>query len=708
MVRINDLPNNVLRLILYYAGATLGETLYQWKAKLPLVAVCRTWTKLAQDFVFHEVYVEVDDSHSHSRPSWTSNAKLIISRGCILKARRLTISLAYLITPECLQTIALELLQLDCVDWQHVNALTIASPFTAHEYYLHIAETEEASDEDIAHTMKYFARNLRNVVGLKLGHYKSESRGNYICASFATLYGGQLQVHKASKYILFNSVDFFRNIKVLELTLDSSAARVLPCICGETLRVLKLYDVPRNFAWHHFRYDIFDRPIVFHRLTILHLYFDASGTDLTESEIQDKVVSGAHCCDQLSFPALRELVINNCTPDCDLLYADLPFPELKNVYLCGSVNSIRHCCRLKLTWVRDLHVDVFTNNLSDATDFYGVTNHLFTNIRIGRAAVLNVCSTKFILDPELIRWVNLTHLSIARVDYTAICKSIGRLPNLAEFLINNLEFGDTTIDGFSADSLLFNSVDPMLAWGAKLTTVSMCELYMDYPVSVCVGGIQALILHAGALKKLSVPESTEKLILEFIDVNKDRHPHLANIQLDWAEALVGYPRGCAAQNILNTCLSIQGIMFNSCAYSDWGCKCAAQRTIASCFNNCPDDDGRIAQEGQVKVYCNAAMRDEEQKLLVASQSQAAKTSTAAPAKAKAVPSSVEVVSSVAETVEKGSAALTMTQAALGTTQSLGKVDRANHGSMTIAVDNSAVLRGVSNLVAVFAVGIMLA
>ncbi|KAJ2053885.1 hypothetical protein H4S04_000388 [Coemansia sp. S16] len=663
MACINGLPNTVLRLILYYAGATLGKTLYEWKAKLPLVAVCRTWTKLAQDFVFYQVYVEVDDSHSHSRPSWTSNAKLIISRGCILKARRLTISLAYLITPECLQTIALELLQLDCVDWQHVNALTIASPSAEHEYYLHITETEEASDEDIAHTMKYFARNLRNVVGLKLGHYKSESRGNYICASLATIYGGQLQTHRASEYILFNSVDFSRNIKVLEVRLDSSAARVLPSICGETLKVLKLYNVPRNFAWHHFRYDIFVRPIVFHQLAILHLYFDASGTDLTESEIQDKVVSGAHCCDQLSFPALRKLVINHCTPDCDLLYADLPFPELKNVYLCGSVNSIRHCCRLKLTWVRDLHVDVFTNNLSDATDFYGVTNHLFTNIRIGRAAVLNVCSTKFILDPELIRWVNLTHLSIARVDYTAICKSVGRLPNLAEFLINNLEFDNTAIDRFSADSLLFNSADPMLAWGAKLTRLSMCELYMDYSVSVCVGGIQALILHAGALKTLSVPESTEQLILEFIDVNKDR---------------------------------------------DWGCKCAAQRTIASCFNNCPDDDGRIAQEGQVKVYCNAAMRDEEQKLLVASQSQAAKTSTAAPARAKAVPSSVEVVSSVAETVEKGSAALTMAQAALGTTQSLGKVDRANHGSMTIAVDNSAVLRGVSNLFAVFAVGIMLA
>ncbi|KAJ2431162.1 hypothetical protein GGF41_000674 [Coemansia sp. RSA 2531] len=534
MARINDLPNNILGLILYYAAATPDRMLHVWKAKLPLVAVCRTWTKLAVATVFCEVYVEVDDTFSNNRPSWTSNAGFLISRGCILKAMHLTIRLVDHITPECLRTIALEILQLDCVDWQHINALTISGPSTVHEYHLQIADIEEASDEDIAHTMKYFAQNLRNVVGLEQAYPESsESRRSYICGRFSSVYGRQLQIHRVNYWIPHGFVDFSRNIRVLELTLDSSAGCILPSICGETLRVLKLYDVPRNFAWHHFRYDIFDRPIVFHRLTILHLYFDASGTDLTESEIQDKVVSGAHCCDQLSFPALRKLVINHCTPDCDLLYADLPFPELKNVYLCGSVNSIRHCCRLKLTWVRALHVDVFTNNLSDATDFYGVTNHLFTNIRIGRAAVLNVCSTKFILDPELIRWVNLTHLSIARVDYTAICKSIGRLPNLAEFLINNLEFGDTTIDGFSADSLLFNSVDPMLAWGAKLTTVSMCELYMDYPVSVCVGGIQALILHAGALKKLSVPESTEKLILEFIDVNKDRHPHLANIQLDW-------------------------------------------------------------------------------------------------------------------------------------------------------------------------------
>ncbi|KAJ2831899.1 hypothetical protein GGI24_001426 [Coemansia furcata] len=146
-------------------------------------------------------------------------------------------------------------------------------------------------------------------------------------------------------------------------------------------------------------------------------------------------------------------------------------------------------------------------------------------------------------------------------------------------------------------------------------------------------------------------------------------------------------------------------MFNTCAYSDWGCKCAAQRTIASCFNNCPDDDGRVAQEGQIKVYCNAAMRVEEEKSVIASQSQAARASTVAPAKAKVVPRSVEAGPNSVEVEANGSAAPTMAQAALGTTQSLGKVDRANQGSMAIAVDNSAALRGVSSLVGVVVVSL---
>ncbi|KAJ2431160.1 hypothetical protein GGF41_000672 [Coemansia sp. RSA 2531] len=540
MARINDLPNNVLRLILYYAAATPANRISEWKAKLPLVAVCRRWSKLAQNLVFYQVYVELTTSpwssilpfaYSNTRPFWTSNAELLISRGCILAASCLTIELADRITPKCLRSIALEILRLDRVDWQRINALTITGPSKVHEYSKYIAETEEASDEDIAHTMQYFAQNVRNVVGLKLAYPESGSRGNYLCARFSSVYGGQLQVHRVYTSRSFGFTNFASNIKVLEVCLDSSAARVLPSICGKTLVVLKLLGVPTNFAWHHFRYDTFDQPIVFHQLTILYLYFRGEIKALTEGEVQDKVVSGAHNCDQLSFPALRELAISNCTPDCDLLYADLPFPALEKVKLLGFINSIRHYSRLRLAWVRDFEVTIFSADLSDKTDIYRITNHLFTNTRIGRTAYLRILDHKLILDPDLMRWVNLTHLSIQTVNYTTVCKAIGRLPNLTALVISYLEFGDMTIDRLSADSLLFNSVDPMLTWGKKLAMLAICNLYITPLFAASIGVIQDLILHAGTLKKLFVPVSKRQLVDAFIDDYKDRCPHLANIQL---------------------------------------------------------------------------------------------------------------------------------------------------------------------------------
>ncbi|KAJ2064695.1 hypothetical protein GGI17_000837 [Coemansia sp. S146] len=499
MTHINDLPIEALKLILYYAAATLEKTLSEWKAKLPLVAVCRAWTKLAIAAVFYQVYVEVEGSHANIRPSWTSNAEFLISRGCILKARHLTIELADRVTPECLQSIALEILQLDCVDWQKINALTITGPSIVHQYYRHIPETEEASDVDIARTMQYFGRNLRNVVELDLAYSELRSKSYCVCSWLIRVYGGQLQSYRALDSISFSFIDFSRNIKVLELTLNSSMARILSSICGKTLRVLKLDEVPRNFAWHHFRYDTFDRPIVFPQLTVLRLGYQHEDTNqaLTEDKIQDRVASGAHCCDQLSFPALRDLEIRRCTPDCDLLYADLPFPKLKKVRLSGTINNIRHCIRLKLAWVEDLEVIVFPTGPGDTTDFYRAAGHFFTNVCIGRTAVLNIFLEWFILDPELMRWANLTILTIETVDFNTVCMAIGRLPNLTELSIYVLQFGDNSTYSSSADASLFIN----------------------------------LILHVGALKKLVVPYKTKQLVVMFIDMCKYRYPNMANIHI---------------------------------------------------------------------------------------------------------------------------------------------------------------------------------
>ncbi|KAJ2072927.1 hypothetical protein GGI09_009027, partial [Coemansia sp. S100] len=311
------------------------------------------------------------------------------------------------------------------------------------------------------------------------------------------------------------------------LALDSSAARVLPSICGDTLKVLKLDRVPLNFAWHYFRYDIFTRPIVFSQLTILDITFEYKNAPLTEVKIQEKIASDALNCDQLCFPALKQLYIQNCTPDCDLLYTDLPFRRLEKVYLFGNIDNIRHCSRLKLTWVRDLSVEIHAPEPDQTAEVYRVTNKLFSDICIGRTASLLF---NIEIDPELIHWVNLTKLEVVTVDYATICKLIARLPNLAELIVHYLKFSTTLYDGFAFDESLYCSADPLTAWGEKLATLKLFEFNNDCSFDVKLDGVQALIWRTSALSQLFVPQAMEPYLAEFIDAHKDRYAHLANIE----------------------------------------------------------------------------------------------------------------------------------------------------------------------------------
>ncbi|KAJ2059699.1 hypothetical protein GGI17_004226 [Coemansia sp. S146] len=534
MTHINDLPVIVLGQILYQAAATPAKNLSEWKAKLLLLAVCRTWTTLAIGTVFSQVYIEPlrsPDSISSAHFLWTSNAELLISRECVSMARRLTLEWSYCATSDHLHYIVVEILKLDRVDWQDINSLTITlADWTIYRtQYQHLHNDRVTTDN--ADIVQYFAQNLRNVVELNLHYRRYGATEKYLFDGLATHYDQQFQVLRAPGQIPMPISCIARNINVLELTLDLSAACILPSICGGTLRVLRLDNVPRNFAWHYFRYDIFVRPVVFRQLAILRLTFKYEDTQLTEGEIQDKIDSGAHCCEQLGFPALKELSISNCTPDCDLLYANLPFPGLDRVNFSGDVSDIRHCSRLKLTWVRELHVAIISADLGDTTDFYRVTNHFFSDICIGQTAALHIFCDWFMLDPELMRWVNLTTLQFHSVNYSKVCRAIGRLPNLCELIIRYLEFGNKASDSSAVDSSLFFNADPMVSWGAKLATVEINALDRKYPVSVCVDSIQAFILHAGALKALTVPESAEELVDAFIEIHTDRYSHLADIDL---------------------------------------------------------------------------------------------------------------------------------------------------------------------------------
>ncbi|KAJ2740265.1 hypothetical protein GGI20_005900, partial [Coemansia sp. BCRC 34301] len=250
------------------------------------------------------------------------------------------------------------------------------------------------------------------------------------------------------------------------------------------------------------------------------------------------------------------LAISHCTPDCDLLYADTPFLELKKVHLDGSFEDVRHCNRLKIAWAGDFVLEITTFRSGPTKDFYSVANHLFTDICTGRTAALVLHSNEITIDPELVRWANLTYLRIARISYETLCKLVSRLPNLTDFQTYRLGFDSLPINDAFENKSLFCSPDPLMPWGAKLAAISIIQLSEGSPVAVAVRSIWTLILHAAALRELALPDEVEPHVNPFIDANVGRYPHLAYIFIlptlvmeNITEYLEGRPRNTFYPNI---------------------------------------------------------------------------------------------------------------------------------------------------------------
>ncbi|EHK20592.1 uncharacterized protein TRIVIDRAFT_48810 [Trichoderma virens Gv29-8] len=60
---------------------------------------------------------------------------------------------------------------------------------------------------------------------------------------------------------------------------------------------------------------------------------------------------------------------------------------------------------------------------------------------------------------------------------------------------------------------------------------------------------------------------------------------------------------CEAEYIVTRCLKTETDKATACSSTDYDCLCAAYEAIATCYNNCPNDDRAPAARNQVTAYC---------------------------------------------------------------------------------------------------------
>ncbi|KIM96277.1 hypothetical protein OIDMADRAFT_32948 [Oidiodendron maius Zn] len=87
---------------------------------------------------------------------------------------------------------------------------------------------------------------------------------------------------------------------------------------------------------------------------------------------------------------------------------------------------------------------------------------------------------------------------------------------------------------------------------------------------------------------------------------------------------------CAAQDVLDACLSLEKPQLAACATDDWDCMCTQANNVLTCYNDCPSDSGAFGAQ-QVKIsYCNAASAYGTAASTVAQSTSMAVQSSAAP------------------------------------------------------------------------------
>ncbi|KEQ67211.1 uncharacterized protein M437DRAFT_37795 [Aureobasidium melanogenum CBS 110374] len=63
---------------------------------------------------------------------------------------------------------------------------------------------------------------------------------------------------------------------------------------------------------------------------------------------------------------------------------------------------------------------------------------------------------------------------------------------------------------------------------------------------------------------------------------------------------------CAAQTVLDLCVSQQSARNSQCAANDYDCLCTGYSNLVVCYNQCPNDPNAFSASQYKVQYCQAA------------------------------------------------------------------------------------------------------
>ncbi|KAJ2802589.1 hypothetical protein H4R21_002357 [Coemansia helicoidea] len=530
-----NLPEDILAIVLGWCVGAGYNAAYDLKDNLPLLAVCRLWRRLAIPLVYNHVFVQFGDDPNHGAGvlprsldedeltdvAVKTNLDLVAVVGCARAVKRVHIDVHCLVNPFPGWRSVIERMRSVASKWRVVELMVAMHPDFTHFDHRSVDLGQYA--DDIIEVGDALAALMPGVRRLAHDEVYSNPIAWSLYGRLASHYADQLERLCCQQPIAVPLGCKFTRLRGFHMNLNHAANYQLPQVTIGEVANMSLFNGPPNHSWAPFSTDSDSWVIEFPKLRRL---WAAYHTTYVESDVVVRHRDGHPW--KLHFPSLENLDIHCTQYICPLLeYAVLP-PRMESIYIEMTSTSYLDIANVVLPATKRLTLCV-TRARHGGPSGLPTINRILESARGSESMALLVEDEWLPVTPAIINCAALTHLEVlATTGVDDMLAFIQGLPKLAKLAFRNLDLSDIHADLSNPEADEDTAVAPL---STSLECLAIGHDMERHSPDAAVAVVEYVLLRVPTLAKLTVAQTPERQVTDFVGAYSLRHPHLSGIQL---------------------------------------------------------------------------------------------------------------------------------------------------------------------------------
>ncbi|KAJ2706041.1 hypothetical protein FB645_001904 [Coemansia sp. IMI 203386] len=538
MANINSLPSSIVEKILKQTLDVYDLTSWSWQNQLRLLAVCRQWREIAQPHVHEMCFIklreefgydsDVSDSGTDIDDSYVlldTNIDNVAANGLCHWAKHMHISLLWPSNPLAYINEVISKLQTSNAQWSSVTKLTVW--LTSSTSDLDTAERlkSEPLDNAVIKSAQVLLEQLPNISRLNIRAYTMNGLAEIFVSQLAAHYAPQLRTLKCNIPLPLSPLHFSDILAHLDLQFGPETGGLLSQVHAGSLQSIVLSNVPVDFAWRYFIGDAADGKgnIAFRQLESMSLSYAGQ-----LNRHRDVNADDPYC---LHFPKLKNISIQGCPENCEILYAKAYLSKMNSISITGSYSAIRALAAMDIVSADSLFISITSISGQDIDDvFYETTNRLYGQSLVSRWSKLVIPRCSRSLDPRQIGWCNMTELVCHDcIEFNSLVELIPRLPQAKKLSFAQITFEEDPLGIVEESVFAKQLVSPFDS------CLKDMYLYIDtevYPAALAA--VKHLLVRIPSLSRVYLPHDMHLVMEKFVKRAQFEYRHLSKVKIEHA------------------------------------------------------------------------------------------------------------------------------------------------------------------------------